>query len=96
MNQPIVPEQPRAEPEIIPPGDAHRAGARASFEGTQVYATRIGPFGFAMFALAVAAFAVVVVMLVLGAFVILLPLAGLLLAVAVASSLLRGWLRRGA
>ena len=99
MNQPIVPERPRAEPEIIPPGNESTprgwTDARTSFAGTQrIYVARTGSFGVAMFALAVAALAVLGLLLVLGVFVILLPLAGLLLAVAVAAGLLRGWFRR--
>src|SRR5215831_3493398 len=91
MNQQPGPgtEQPRGEPEIIPPGDvrSRRADARMSFDGTQrVYVARVGPFGFA---LVVAALAMLLFLLVLGAFVILLPLAGLLLAVIIAVGLFR-------
>ena len=99
MDQRPVPgaEQPKVEPEIIPPGEAYRRrrGARTSFDGTQrVYVARLGPFGFAMIVLALALIAALIFLLVLGAFVILIPLAGLLLAVAVAISLLRGPFRR--
>jgi hypothetical protein len=70
-------EQPRVEPEIIPPGDVRSRRAGASFDGTQrVYVARVGPFGFAMVALAIAALAMLLFLLVLGAFVILIPLAG--------------------
>lgn len=97
-----VPETnpPRAEPEIIPPGrtDIHsRWGARVGFDrrGTErIYVARVGPFGFAMAALAVAILAALVFLLVLGAFVILIPLAGFILAVAVVFSLFRGPFRR--
>ena len=97
MDQRPVPgaEQPKVEPEIIPPGEADRRRGGASFDGTQrVYVARLGPFGFAMIVLALALFAALIFLLVLGAFVILIPLAGLLLAVAVAISLLRGPFRR--
>jgi hypothetical protein len=108
MEQRPVPgdgERPRVEPEIIPP-DSHRRpwqgsgwrddGMWTSSDGThRVYVARIGPFGFAMAALAVALIAALVFVLVLGAFVILIPLAGLLLAGAVIASYLRGsFLRR--
>src|SRR6516225_2591919 len=77
-------EQPRVEPEIIPPSDV-RSRRAGSFDGTQrVYVARVGPFGFAMVALAMLLF-----LLVLGAFVILIPLAGLLLAVIIAVGLFR-------
>jgi hypothetical protein len=82
-------DQPRVEPEIIAPGDVHsRRGG--SFDGTQrVYVARVGPFGFAMVALAIAALAMIFFLLLLGAFVILIPLAGLLLAVIIAVGLFR-------
>ena len=83
-------EQPRVEPEIIPPGDVRSRRAGASFDGTQrVYVARVGPFGFVILALVIAALAMLVFLLVLGAFVILLPLAGLLLAVIIAVGLFR-------
>ena len=90
-------EQPRVEPEIIPPGDPRASGARTwrSSDGTQrIYVARVGPFGFAMVALAAALIAALVFLFVLGAFVIVIPLAGLLLAAAIVSSMLRGSFRR--
>jgi hypothetical protein len=71
MNQRPGPgtEQPRVEPEIIPPSDvrSRRADERMSFDGTQrVYVARVGPFGFAMVALAIAALAMLLFLLVLG------------------------------
>jgi hypothetical protein len=96
-------ERPRVEPEIIPPGDPRaRSGqgsgdARTWREGTQrIYVARVGPFGFAMVALAAALIAALVFLFVLGAFVIVIPLAGLLLAAAIVSSMLRGsfWRQR--
>jgi len=87
MKQRNIIEQPRIEPEIIPPGEAH--WAQTNFSGGQrVYAARIGPFGFAAFALVAAALAIMAILLALGAFLILVPLAGLLLAAAVGSRLL--------
>jgi hypothetical protein len=60
----------------------------------RIYVARVGPFGFAMVALAIAVIAALVFLLVLGAFVILIPLAGLVLAAAVIISMLRGSFRR--
>jgi hypothetical protein len=83
-------DQPRGEPEIIPPGDVRSRRAGSSFDGTQrVYVARVGPFGFVIVALAIAALAMLLFLLVLGAFVILIPLAGLLLAVIIAVGLFR-------
>src|SRR5262249_20878940 len=88
-------EQPKVEPEIIPPGEAYRRGGRTAFDGSQrVYVARLGPFRFRMIVLTLAPLAAPVFLLLLGAFVILIPFAGLLLAVAVAVSLLRGPFRR--
>ena len=84
--------RPGVEPEIIPPGDMRSRGAdsRTAFDSTQrVYVARIGPVGFALMAVAIAALAALFFLLVLGAFVILLPLAGLLLAVIIAVGLFR-------
>jgi hypothetical protein len=97
MNERPVPgaERPRSEPEIIPPGDP-RVRWESSFQGTQrVYVARLGPFGLVMVVLAVAFLAAVILLLLLGAFLIWIPLAGLILAIAVISSMLRGsWRRR--
>jgi len=88
-------EHPRSEPEIIPPGDP-RLRAEDTFPGTQrIYVARLGPFGLTMVVLAVAFLAAVILLLLLGAFLIWIPLAGLILAIAVISSMLRGsWRRR--
>ena len=85
-------DRPRVEPEIIPPGDV-RARRQGSFDGRatqRIYVARLGPFGFAMVALAIAFLAAVILVVLLGAFLIWIPIAGLLLAIAVVSSLLRG------
>ncbi len=96
MNQRNVPDEPRVEPEIIPPGDvrARWADSRTRFESSErVYVGRIGPFGIAIVLLAVAALAGFGLVMLLGAFVILLPLAGLTLAILLAADLFRRWLR---
>ena len=68
------------------PYDAHTS--------QRIYVARIGPFGFAMAALAVAIIAALAFLLVLGAFMVLIPVAGLVLAGAVIFSLFRGSFRR--
>jgi len=87
-------EKPKVEPEIIPPGaaDARRDGAFRWSSGAthRVYVTRIGPFGFFLIALAVAALALLVMILIVGAFLLWIPVAGLLLALAVISGRWRG------
>ncbi len=93
MSQP--PEKPRFEPEIIPPGQEpaqqgsddpgwmHASGVH------RVYVGRVGPFGLGMLALGIGLFAAATVLLILGVFLILIPVAGLLLAVAIISGLAR-------
>jgi hypothetical protein len=79
------------EPEIIPPDvRARDPYSRTSFDGAQrIYVARIGPVGFALMAAAIAALAALFFLLLLGAFVVLLPLAGLALAIIIAVGLLR-------
>ena len=88
-------EQPKAEPEIIPPGDPRARPGHAhmwqSADGThRVYVARVSPFGFTMVLFLVALMAAFFVLLMIGAFVILLPLAGLIIAGVILSALLRG------
>jgi hypothetical protein len=93
------PEQPRSEPEIIPPGEADSRSPWGSVwrsrSGSQrVYVAHVGPFGFGLVALAVALIAALMFLLVLGAFVVLIPLAGLVFAALVIAGMLRGSFRR--
>ena len=95
------PEQPRVEPEIIPPGEGdvrpRRGGSHMQFEGRgtqRIYVARLGPFGFAMVTLVAALIAALALLVVVGAFVILIPLAGALLAIAVFVGLLRVFWRQ--
>jgi putative flippase GtrA len=94
--RPTRSEQPRSEPEIIPPGEAD-ARARWSFDGRgthRIYVARVGPFGFVLLGFVIATLLGLLLLFLLGAFVVLIPLAGLLLAVAVVTSFLRGSFRR--
>ncbi len=102
MNLPSTPkaETPRTEPEILLPGDpvtrgrSDPRGWQAGEEGVhRVYVAKVGPFGFALFALAAAAIAAIILTFMIGAFLIVIPLAGLLLAAAIISGLWRGWFR---
>jgi hypothetical protein len=98
--KPIPPEQPRSEPEIIPPD---RSGARRPWRSDpawgatdgvhRVYVTRIGPFGFVLLVLVVVILAAVAFLMLLGAFLVVIPLAGLLLVAAVIAGLMRGFRR---
>ena len=91
--------EPRSEPEIIPPGrtdmrEAQSELRRRLFEGEQsfhrIYVAKSGPFGLLPFFLLAGVIAAVFLVFVLGAFLILLPLAGFALAAAIVTGLLRG------
>jgi hypothetical protein len=98
--KPTPPEQPRSEPEIIPPD---RSGTRRPWRGDpawsatdgvhRVYVTRIGPFGFVLMVLTVSILVALGFLILVGAFLVAIPLAGLLLVAAVIAGLMRG-LRR--
>ena len=90
---PSAAEQPASEPEIIPP---ERGGRRPPWdvggggEGVQrVYVARVGPFSFLLLALAIAILTAVAVVILLGAFLIAMPLAFLLLAIALIAGIMR-------
>jgi hypothetical protein len=97
------PEQPRFEPEIIPPGSA-RGGANRGLDwgrsawpygqgqagGTyRVYVGRVGPFGIAMLMLALAILAVAVVFAVVGAVLFWIPVVAVVIATAAIFRFLR-------
>jgi hypothetical protein len=87
-------EEPRSEPEIIPPSRAHASDstvwASASVRGRRVYVARLGPFTIIILLLAIALFAALLVLLLIGAFVIWIPVIILLIAAAAVSA----WWRR--
>ena len=88
-------EQPRIDPEIIPPGESLRRGDGPFERGThRIYVARLGPVGFFILTLMAALIGALVLLLVLGTFVVLLPVAGLLVAVGLLTRSLRGSSRR--
>jgi hypothetical protein len=86
------PEKPRVEPEIIPPGAPLRSSRMNDFAEPiftqRIYAAKFGSFGFAMVALAIVAVVTVILALFLGALLLLVPLVGLLVLVAILSRVL--------
>jgi type IV secretory pathway VirB6-like protein len=93
-------ERPRAEPEIIPPDRTGRGSDWlqrtwrpyvSNAAGThRVYVTRLGPFGFMLLMLIVALiFAVVIFLAVIGAVLIWLPVAAIVVLIAALSGLQR-------
>lgn len=89
-------EKPRAEPEIIPPGDLDGRPMRDRYHfdvhgGSQrIYVARLGPFGIVVLGLLIALIAAVTPIVLLGALLIWIPVAVLFVAAAVVSGLLRG------
>jgi hypothetical protein len=91
------PERPRHEPEIIPPNRTPGSDWRQrdpfvfTARGGQhrIYVSRIGPFGFALMMLAIAALGAVFFVLLLGTILIWAPLVALLVIVAAVASFLR-------
>jgi hypothetical protein len=85
------PEQPRAEPEIIPPDQTGRRSSRPPWQpawgpygagqtrGThRVYVMRPGPFGFVILTLALALIVALVFLIVIGTFLLWIPVVALL------------------
>jgi hypothetical protein len=95
------PEQPRSEPEIIPPGRSGGPNDRGpawqppyygftETRGThRIYVRKIGPFGFAILMLALGLFAAVFLLVLVGAALIWIPLVAVLVIAAVISRLFR-------
>jgi hypothetical protein len=105
MNERRIPvgERPRSEPEIIPPDRGDRqsrssaAGIRVFLDGggiRHIYVARLGPLGMVLLALMIGILLAITLILVLGAFLIWIPLVGLLVAAAIISSLLRSHFRQ--
>jgi hypothetical protein len=92
-------EQPRVEPEIIPPGDPGPGGFRGSTfrytgpdQRTRVYS--IGPFTVILCLIATALIAGLILLLIFGALLIWIPFAAIGIALVLSAALARGyWLR---
>ncbi len=86
-------EEPRSEPEIIPPARARKAGARRVFVDAhgheRIYVAHIGPVGFVLAVLITALLSALVLALLLGALVIWLPLLVVFVAGAIIVAVLR-------
>lgn len=89
-----------SEPEILPPGQSGGRRepddpfwGRGPFEARSVrriYVTRVGPFGLLPFALLGGAIAIALMTFLFGFLLILLPVAGLVMAAAIVRSIFRG------
>jgi hypothetical protein len=96
-NKPDQPEQPRREPEIIPPGkDAPpresswpRYGYSESRGTHRIYVGRIGPLGFAIVLLMAALFGGVLVLALIGAVLIWFPIVAVLAIIGAIAAIIR-------
>jgi TM2 domain-containing membrane protein YozV len=93
-------EEHRSEPEIIPPGRADGGEPESTFwvrdveRGShRIYVTKIGRFGLLPLFLLGGIILIALLIFVLGAFLILIPVAGVVLAAAVIAGLVRGYQR---
>jgi hypothetical protein len=101
--RPIKPEQPRSEPEIIPPPrgrtQAYQAGpewfAGGRERGTsRIFVARLGPWSIVGIVLLIGLFTGAVLAILLGALLIAIPVVGLLIAGALIANALRARWRR--
>jgi hypothetical protein len=92
-----------SEPEIIPPDRAKAEAARERTDGwiwidaggtRRIYLRRIGPLGIILLALLIGVLAALVVVVLVGAFLIWIPVAVLLFVAAIVGGLLRRYLGR--
>ena len=93
-------EEHRSEPEIIPPGRANGSEPESAFwvreveRGShRIYVTKTGRFGLLPFFLLGGIILIALLIFVLGVFLVLIPVAGVVLAAAIIAGLLRGYPR---
>jgi hypothetical protein len=84
-------EEPRSEPEIIPPDDAHvRRRMRIDADTGRIYVSKVGPLGTILVVLIVGLLSALMLVLLLGA----LPVVVLIVTAALVAGLLRGYFQR--
>jgi hypothetical protein len=86
-------ERPRSEPEIIPPEHIESRSVKwTSFDRSthRIYVARLGPFSVAILLLMLATFVAILSLVLIGTFLIWIPLAVLL----IAAALISGWWQR--
>ncbi|NVN88466.1 MAG: hypothetical protein HXX15_20500 [Rhodopseudomonas sp.] len=93
QNSKSPPQQPRSEPEIIPPGATHDPMGTRIFidENTsqRIYVGKIGPLGVMGIGLTLAVVIAVVLVLLLGAFLLWIPIVAVLVGVGLVAGVLR-------
>ena len=88
-------EEPRSEPEIIPPDDAHVTRRMRIDTGTgRIYVAKISPLGTILMVLIVGFLSALMLVLLLGALLVWLPVVVLIVTAALVAGLLRGYFQR--
>ena len=91
-------EEPRSEPEIIPPGQAKhgptRMGDSIDAHVGRVYIAKVGPLGTILLTLVVGLLSAVLMVLLFGALLVALPAVVLLVTAAIVAGLLRIYFQR--
>ena len=85
-------DEPRSEPEIIPPGHAKRGPTRA--RGGRVYIAKFGPLGTILLTLVVGLLSAVLMVLLFGALLVALPAVVLIVTAAIVAGILRVYFQR--
>lgn len=91
-------DNPRAEPEIIPPGQSYDPERGQSYidpmTGERVYVAKIGPLGMFLIALGLGLVFVAILVFLVGAFLLWIPVVGLLIAAGLVAGVLRPYLQK--
>jgi type IV secretory pathway VirB6-like protein len=90
-------KRPQSELEIIPPGQQSDSGVWVSETGREayrIYIRKLRPFEIVLWAVMVGAILTVIVVLLLGFFLIAIPVMTALIAIAVVSVIVRGYFHR--
>jgi hypothetical protein len=86
-------EEPRSEPEVIPPGDAERETPRMRVFVERVYIGKPSLLGIILVILITGLLSAAMLVLLLGAFLFLLPLVVLFVTAVIVAGLLRAYFR---
>ena len=88
-------EEPRSEPEIIPPGHAKRGPTRMGDAHVgRIFIAKFGPFGTILLTLVVGLLSAVLMVLLFGALLVALPAVVLIVTAAIVAGILRVYFQR--
>ena len=87
-------KRPQSEPEIIPPGQQPDWGSETMRVTHRIHVRRVGPFEIILWVLIIGAILMAVVGLVLGFFLIAIPVMAALIIIGIVSAVVRGYFRR--